>query len=215
MTTLLNNLQDTSDFNSASFQNSEFYALAQALGHDLEKLSEGEECCTYIEIPTLEEARDLLSRATPEERVVRQQTFFHPAIAMRHRLGQGLHDRGEAMVFANGTLDPADKHSQSNHLPMHVKAISVAQKTIHSGETWDVSVRGDIWGFDEMEELYAMVNVGTLILENGASIAIQGNVFSLVCQEVIAEENARINILPTPFSVDYGAGPMDGPDGIP
>jgi hypothetical protein len=66
------------------------------------------------------------------------------------------------------------------------------RKTIPAGAAWDVSVRGGCWGLDEMEELYVAVNVGSLVLELGASLVVRGNVFSLLCQEVIACGDARI-----------------------
>lgn len=200
-----------------SSQEREFLTLATALGHDpglLVGKESGEELCAYIEIPTLDVVRRLLSRATPVQRELRQKTFFHPAITARRRLGQGLHDRGEAVVFANGTIPNEDRYSLSNHLPAHMKTISVVRKTICAGEMWDVSVRGDVWNLDEMEELYLAVNVGTLVLEPGASLVVRGNVFSLLCQEVVAQGDARICIFPTPFSVDYGCGPINGDDGV-
>lgn len=201
-----------------SSQEREFLTLAVALGHDpgllVGKENEEEELCAYVEVPTLEMVRSLLSRATPAQRELRQKTFFHPRIAARRRLGQGLHDRGEAVVFANGTVADEDWHGIGNHLPAHTKTISVVRKTIRTGEMWDVSVRGDVWGLDEMEELYVAVNIGVLVLEPGASLVVRGNVFSLLCQEVVARGDARVCIFPTPFSVDYGHGPMNGADGV-
>jgi hypothetical protein len=190
----------------------EFRAWASVLGHEMERIEAGEEVTSYIEVPSMEAARNF-SHATAEQRAERLKTYFHPAIAMRSRLGQGFHDRGEAFILADGPGNPADEHGLNVHLPLHFKAISVERKTVAAGEIWDVSVRGDIWDLDSMEELYCAVNVGTLVLERGASLAIRGNAFLLLCQEVIAAEDSRICILPTPFSVDYGTGPMRGEDG--
>ena len=191
----------------------EFRSWAAALGHDSDRLESGEEVISYLEVSTAEAARALLSHATPAQRTERQKTFFHPAIAVRSRLGQGMHDRGEAFVWANGVQDETDRHGLDAHLPLHVKAISVLHKTVAPGETWDVSVRGNMWGLDDMEELYTAANVGTLLLERGGRLVVRGNVFLLLCQRVITHAGARICILPTPFSVDYGAGPMRGADG--
>jgi hypothetical protein len=81
-------------------------------------------------------------------------------------------------------------------------------------------VRGDVWGLDDKEELYVTLNVGLLVMEPGASLVIRGNVFSLLCQTIVNEGDPatvaagyQIGILPTPFSVDSGHGPMDGPSG--
>lgn len=89
-------------------------------------------------------------------------------------------------AFLQGFIDLTKRH-----LPVHVKAISVVEKTIAAGEVWDVSVRGSVWGLDDMEELYVTVNVCRLIIEPGASLIVRGNVFSLLCQEIMAHENTR------------------------
>ena len=195
----------------------ELYEKARLLGHNPSDIEQGRECCTYFTIPTLEDGRRLFSMATEDQRQKRQQTFFNPGIAIRQRLGQGMHDRGEAMAFAAGSIVESDRYGLERHLPLHVKAISVAEKTIRANEVWDVSVRGDVWGLDDMEELYVTVNVGKLIIEPGASLVVRGNVFSLLCQHIIQGETAggdrsgfQIGILPTPFSVDLAGGPMDG-----
>lgn len=200
-------------------QLNEFENKARLLGQDPADVTVGRECCTYFTVPTLEEARRRVSMASDEQRIRRQTHWFNPVIAVRSRLGQGMHDRGEAVVFGGGTILDSDRQGLSQHLPSHVKAISVKEKTVRAGEVWDVSVRGEVWGLDDMEELYVVVNVGTLVLERGASIVVRGNVFAFLCQHLIHREHAlnadayQIGILPTPFSVDYAQGPMDGADG--
>lgn len=189
------------------------------LGHDPSAIEQGKECCSYFTLPTIDDARRVLSMARAASRPERQKTFFNGPISARRRLGQGMHDRGEAVLFAAGTIDEADLEGQGRHFPIHVKAISVLEKTIAAGETWDVSVRGEAWGLDDMEELYVTVNVGRLVIEPGGSLVVRGNVFSLLCQEVIHRGNAptsafQIGILPTPFSADFGHGPLDGAHGV-
>ena len=196
----------------------EFIARVHLLGHDLSAIEQGEECCTYITLPTVLEGRRVLSNATEASRRERQKTFFNPVIAARRRLGQGMHDRGEAATFADGTIEESDIDGQNRHLPVHVKAISVWEKTIAAGDVWDVSVRGSVWGLDDMEELYVTLNVGRLIIEPGAALIVRGNVFSMLCQEIVHHESThegafQIGILPTPFSVDFGHGPLHGTHG--
>lgn len=195
-----------------------FYDKAIVLGHDAETLARGEEITTYDRFDTMEDCRRLLSVANQEQRIKRQEHFFNPPIAARQRLGQGMHDRGESFVFANGTVLDSDWQGLGNHLPGRIKAISVLKKTLHAGEVWDVSVRGEHWGIDDLEELYVSVNVGELIIEPGASIIIRGNVFSLCCERLICKATApfgtyHIGILPTPFSVDAKEGELDGVPG--
>ena len=201
----------------------EFVTVAKLLGHDLDRLRAGEMLRTYQTIPTMYKAREVLSRAGTYARQLRGRTFFN-AIRARQRLGQGRHDRGEAVVFADREPTPTDNYGMGRHLPVHVQAISVCNHTIRENEVFDVSVRGDVWGLDDFEELYVIVNVGTLILEAGASLVVRGNVFSFLCQRLVRgalrpghsgsnTEAFDLGILPTPFSVDFKSGPINGADG--
>jgi hypothetical protein len=195
-----------------------FYDKARLLGHDTDALALGEEITTYFRFDTMEDCRRLISMATQEQREKRQEHFYNPPIAARQRLGQGMHDRGEAALFANGTIPDGDRQGIGNHLPGRMKAVSVLKKTLRAGEVWDVSVRGEHWGIDDLEELYVTVNVGELIIEPGASIIIRGNVFSLCCERLTCKAEApfgayHIGILPTPFSVDAREGDLDGGNG--
>ncbi len=201
----------------------EFYVCADKFGHDLAVLQAGEEICTYITIPTLSEAGRILTHLNEAQRKARAANFFNTAVAARRRLGQGVHDRGEASVITGSDISEHDLQGLSNHLPLRAKVVSVLHKTVRAGEIWDVSVRGEVWDLDDREELYVGLNIGTLVLEPGASVAVQGNVLSFLCQKIIAiapanpaqnyQEQSRIAILPTPFSVDFSEGPLHGVPG--
>jgi len=204
-------------------QTAELLTVADLLGHDRERLLGGEQICTYGELTNLAQARRVLSRATPAARRLRAATFFD-AIRDRQDIGQGLHDRGEAACFAEGEIPASDAAGHRRHFPVKVRLMSVMQQVVAAGQTLDVSVRGDRWGVDEMEELYTVVNIGRLVLEPGARVIVRGNVFSLTCQVIRllgaphgprgTERGCHIAILPTPFPVDYGSGPVDGEPGV-
>jgi len=181
----------------------------------------GEEAVSFLTVDDLVQISRWFCNAGEQEKAMRLRTFFNPAIAARSRLGQGMHDRGEAFAFAGAALEEGDHYGLSRHMPFHVKVVSVLTKVIKRDETWDVSVRGAVWGLDDMEELYVALNIGTLILAPGARLVVRGNVFSLLCQRVICmpgdgDSSAayHIGILPTPFSVDFGYGPHDGAHGM-
>src|ERR1700761_1962728 len=149
----------------------EFFDWACRLGFKIEDLADGSELSRYFSIATLEEGRRLISHATPEQCRERQRTFFHPAIAARRKLGQGLHDIGESVIFADTAFTTGNSLvGLNNHLPGHVRATAVFEKRVPSGAVWDVSVRGAEWGIDDLEELYVALNVGRLILEPGAAV---------------------------------------------
>ena len=199
-------------------EQNEFFEVAGLLGHDTNRLMLGEEIITYMRIPTITQAANILSRADLEQRAKRANTFFD-AIKGRERMGQGIHDRGEAVVFAYGQPLVSDTHGLNRHFPLRVKAISVKVKRIKAGECLEVSTRGMDWDIDHMEELYCIVNIDTLILEPGASLIVRGNVFSLVCQHIVKlgtdkEGKYDIGILPTPYAFHSdGSSNMVGADG--
>jgi hypothetical protein len=147
---------------------------------------------------------------------MRLPSFYSPAHELRARLGQGKHDRGEAVVFAGAPISENDAKGIKRHFPVCLKGVSVLRKIIPKGQTWDLTMPQHIWNLGEMEELYTIVNIGTLILEEGAKLVIRGNVFSMLCQHLIttgAGTNYQLGILPTPFSVDFGHGPQHGVHG--
>jgi hypothetical protein len=193
----------------------EFYATASRAGQDLRRLQAGEILCSYITLMSIEAARELMSTATDTQRLARREIYFNESLKARQRLGQGIHDRGEAVALVGGELSEADWAGLKNHLPLHVKVVSALDKTVEAGDEWDVSVRGDVWGLDYMEELYLLVNVGNLRMGPGASLVVQGNVFSLIChcftpiksgpsqERELPHEITRVSILPTPFAVDF------------
>jgi hypothetical protein len=191
----------------------EFGRKAALPGHDRGLLSEGREDRIYFMFRSVEEVRKMLPNASPEEARARRASFFQPIHKARRRLGQGVHDRSEAYVFAGGELSEYDREGIARHLPLHAQSIAVAEKVVGPGEVWDVSLRGDRWNCDERDELYTAVNVGRLILHPGAAVVVHGNVVSLLCQEYIClgrAEEFQILIFPTPCSVDAGRGPHHG-----
>ncbi len=194
----------------------EFLQHCDRLGHDRAKAQSADGDLRYSLIPDIDTYRSFLG-SSAEQRATRVAEFFNPPISMRSRLGQGLHDRGEAAVFAVHDLSEEDRAALAIHLPLHMRTQSIAHVSVPAGQCWDVSVRGDeVWGLDEMEELYSTLNIGTLVLEPGASLVVRGNVFVMLCQHLIVQEPRgayQIGILPTPYSVDYGSGPMRGADG--
>lgn len=206
----------------------EFYEIAAGLSHDPVALRQGKMVEGQMRISNPEVGAGIVSRAEPWRREKRAQTFFD-SIRSRQALGQGMHDRGEAISFAYGRMKPGDEAGLSRHFPVRVKTISVLEKTLHAGECWDVSTRGNDWGVDNGEELYCILNVGRLVLNPGSSVIVRGNVFTLICQELVkvsaADESGLkgvdgspsfdIGILPTPFSyASVDSCEMDGRPGL-
>jgi len=197
--------------------NPEFIQVASLLGRSLAALENSQEVTSYSRIPDPQQFRKIMSRGTDLSRCRRGKTFFD-AIGYRTRIGQGMHDRGEAYVFADADLCDADRRGLSNHFPVRLKSISVARKRLRAGQVWDVSTCGEDWGVDALEELYVLLNVGRLEVEPGAAILVQGNVFSFVCQELIhlpdeSENVLKVLIRGTPHGVSTGLRDRKNLDG--
>jgi hypothetical protein len=197
----------------------EFLHKASLIEHDHVQLLNGEEITTYFHLHNFDIARQVLSNATDKQHQQRLLSFYSPAHELRAKLGQGKHDRGEAVVFAGAPISEKDAKGIKRHFPVCVKGVSVLHKVVPKGTTWDLTMPQEIWDLGEMEELYTVVNIGTLVLEEGARIVIRGNVFSLLIQQLITPDKPtqgiayQIGIMPTPFSVDFGHGPQNGVHG--
>ena len=192
-----------------------FDARARRLGHDPGQLLGHAELVSYPSLPTVAAVR-ALSAATAEQRRQRQAVFFGPPIALRRAIGQGVHDRTEAAVFADGQIDPADEARAMMHFPFPTRILSVRHRDVGPGECWDLSVRDEHWDIDYRDDILNVVNIGSLHLAPGAIVAVRGNLLMLTVQRVDCDEvgaPAQIAILPVPFPVDRRVGPLDGPGG--
>ena len=96
---------------------------------------------TLTPIPTLEQVRELCQVSVAERRV-RQAVSLHPAIEIRSRAGEGVHDRCEAFVFADGTAEPTRPTGPG--LPCTSRfppgMLSVLYRRVAAGEVWDLTV---------------------------------------------------------------------------
>jgi hypothetical protein len=196
-------------------QESAFDQHARRLGHDPGQLLGDAELVDYPSLPTVAALR-ALSAANAEQRRRRQAAFFGPSIALRRAIGQGVHDRTEAAVFADGQIDSADEARAMMHFPFPTRILSVRHRDVGPGECWDLSVRDEHWGIDFRDDILNVVNIGSLHLAPGAIVAVRGNLLMLAVQRIICDgEGApgQIAILPTPFPVDRRVGPLDGPGG--
>ena len=208
-------MPDTTLLRLDAAQESTFDQHARRLGHDPARLSGDTELVSYPALPTVASLR-ALSAATQTQRRRRQDVFFGPSIAIRRAIGQGVHDRTEAAVFADGHLDPADEARALIHFPFPTRILSVRHRDVGPGECWDLSVRDDHWDIDFRDDILNVVNVGSLRLAPGAIVAVRGNLLILIVQRVSCDGEGtpgQLAILPVPFPVDRRVGPLDGPGG--
>ena len=132
-----------------------------------------------------------------------------------------MHDRCEAYVFANGTVDDADRARLAIHLPFPARLLSVLYRRVVAGEVWDLTVEHRMLGIDERDDLFNVVNVGELVIEPGGRVIVQGNLLVLGCQYLRHPAPTRdagdyqLGVLPTPGSVDRRVGPLHGQAGAP
>ena len=194
-------------------QESAFDEHARLLGHDPSLLSGNAELVSYPLLPTVAAVR-ALPAATAEQRRRRQEVYFGPSIAIRRSIGQGVHDRTEAAVFADGLLDPADEARAMLHFPFPARILSVRHREVGPGECWDLSVREEHWDIDYRDDIVNVVNIGSLRLAPGATVAVRGNLLVLIVQRIICDARCQLAILPVPFPVDRRVGPLDGLRGM-
>jgi hypothetical protein len=186
---------------------------ARRLGHEPGRLRGDTEQVSYPVLVSVAALR-AVPAATPEQRRRRQAVFFGPPITIRRAIGQGVHDRVEAAVFADGQIGAEDEARAARHFPFPTRILSVRHRVVPAGTCWDLSVRGEYWGLDDRDDILNVVCVGSLCLEPGAIVAVRGNLLILIVQRVICEDaSCQVAILPTPFSVDPATGPLHGAAG--
>ncbi|WP_027999463.1 hypothetical protein [Sinorhizobium arboris] len=202
----------------------EFEMIAAAAGHDFGALSAGGIATAHLRISDIHSLRRWMSHAGGTERRLRQRSFA--GLGGRTRLWQGVHDRGEAYIFAGTPLEASDIERMGEHFPARLKVVSARDVKLGPGAVLDVSATADEWNVGTREELYTLLNIGSLTLDRGARIVVRGNVFSMLVQQLdilpghadeeIGAVSHHIAILPTPHPVDSGiSGPLDGPAGFP
>lgn len=193
--------------------NNDFWETCKVLGYDsdeITRLKGGEVVVKYRLIPTFEELSGIFSRADDDVRAAREKIFFaDKRFRLRSRIGQGIHDRGEKIVFSRGEkLSEYDMAGMKKHQPHPVKFFAARELTVRAGECYDFSALADDFDLPLGDDLFCSVSIGTLTLEEGASVCVKGNLFSLACQKLIKKGNSEtpdILILPTMFSYSYGA----------
>lgn len=205
-------------------QRAAFVRQAARFGHAAADVLTGEVVHSHPLIASVADGRSLLP-VTAAQRARRQAVFFSPPIALRRSIGQGVHDRLEAAVFAAGEIDLGDEAGAIPHFPFPARATSVLRRVVPAGECWDLSVRGAEFGLDDLDDLLVLVNIGELVLEPGAKVVVQGNLLVLVVQRLVLGSESRtvdpdpdafhLGILPTPFSVDPRRDRVRAPDGRP
>ena len=183
----------------------EFFSIAAEMNQDINKICEPEGQRTYFRVDTIEEGRKFFSRASSAAKKIRSETFME-GLEYRSRLGQGMHDRGEAAIFANHPVEEKkDSRGLNHHFPIYVRAISIADKVVAAGETWDITLNREEWSVHEREEMYNIVNIGRLTLEKNARIVVRGDILVFICQELVKEHVS---------SLDYDFGVLGTPHGF-
>jgi hypothetical protein len=151
---------------------------------------------------------------------LRQQGFFHPGIAVRSRLGQGVHDRCEAHLFAEGTVEDADLRRLASHLPFPVRMLSILSRHVGAAEVWDLTVDRRGMDVDERDDMLNVVNIGELVISPGGRVIVQGDLWVLGCQHLVHRRSTEVDgyqlgVLPTARSLDRRSGPLHGRPGRP
>lgn len=190
----------------------EFWERCKSCGFtadELESLKAGETVVSYRFIPDLDELSKIFCRADDKIRDARDKVFFSSRdIQIRSRLGQGIHDRAEAILFARGKpQSQSDIDGMKIHQPHPVKLYAVEELVVGKNECVDFSAFSDDFNLRLVDDLFCSVTIDRLVLEENASVCIKGNLFSFWCRSVVkkgGEDKPDILILPTQFSYSQG-----------
>ncbi len=147
----------------------EFMKICRECGYDEEELGrlrDGDTVLKYRMVPTLEELTRIFSRADSNMRAAREKVFYSDrSIRLRKRIGQGIHDRAEKIIFSFGEpLSDSDISGLKKHQPHPVKFYSALNLRVPAGECLDFSAFADDFGLPLGDDLLCSVNIGTLVL---------------------------------------------------
>lgn len=197
----------------------EFYRTAEQFGISRQEIDSEELIIKKTGGRTVEELRKKASMATDEMRKIRAESFFDN-IKDREKIGQGIHDRLEAYVFADGNFSEEDIAGMNKHVPIPIQVVCGKRIEVGLGECLDLTADGADWDRGKGDDLVSLLNVETLVLHQDSVVRVRGNLFVIVCQHLV-NKGGKIEILPTDFSYDksfhgsfHGRRGADGYDGI-
>ena len=197
----------------------EFYRVAEQFGVSRQEIDSGEKIIKKTGAKTVDDLRNKVSMATDEMRQIRAASFFDN-IRSHGKIGQGIHDRLEAYIFANGSFSEEDLTGMSKHIPIPILFTCGKKITVKSGECLDLTANRADWDRGNGDDVFSILNVDTLILNPNSIIRVRGNLFVIVCQHLI-NKGGKIEILPTDFSYEIsyhgsfnGSCGLNGIDGM-
>lgn len=197
----------------------EFYQVAERFGISRQEVDLGKQIVKKTGGNTVEELRNKVSMATDEMRKIRAATFFDN-IKNHGKIGQGIHDRLEAYIFADGNFSQKDIEGMNKHVPIPIQFVCGKKIVVEAGECLDLTANRADWDRGNGDDVFSILNVETLILNSNSVVRIRGNLFVIVCQHLI-NMGGKIEILPTDFSYERswhgsfnGCRGLDGRDGI-
>lgn len=180
-------------------------------GQSLSGLRQGIAQTDHLMVADIDGLALLLRHAGPQSQTLRRRML--PRLAYRARLWQGVHDRGEAYVFAGLPLLPDDVRRMHPHFPARVVVHSIPELSLNDGEVLDVTSLPKDWDVGDREEIYVLLNIDRLSLKGTGEVRVSGNTFCLIVQRLHCD-GGRIALQPTPHPVDRGQiGGFDGARG--
>ena len=142
----------------------------------------------YIQVSTVEHAKAFFGPIARAERQWRSAQYFEPLLkSARAKLGVGEHDRAEAYIFGDEPFPEFDASAHRSHFPVSVKVLHAADLSLGPGEVMDLSAVPTQFPWDTGDsEIYVILNVQRLFLGRHSTLRVNGNVFILNCEEVLA-----------------------------
>lgn len=207
----MKNMKDMKNMNNMQIEN-EFLTYAYKFGITKKEIENESFISKRTGGNTIQELREKVSLATVSMRQERAETFFDN-IKARSRMGQGIHDRLEAYAFADGEFSDYDIAGMNRHVPIPILFTCVKELTLDSNECLDLTADAADWNRGKGDDIISIFNVHTLNLKKNAKIRVRGNIFVMLCQNLI-NDGGCLQIMPTDFSYEKSyIGKMNGNDG--
>jgi hypothetical protein len=158
----------------------DYLSTALKMGFTNEQIQNNNRVARYEVFHDLVTPRQRLS--TPAHIRCARSQYFLQGIESRQRLGQGIHDRGEKFVFAEGDISDRDRQDIGKFLPLKFQFLTIKEMHLQDNEVWDLSIQNPDWA--KASKLYSVVNIGKLVLGERAKIVVKGNILSFTCHTV-------------------------------
>jgi|GEM_PF-6997398 len=123
----------------------------------------------------------------------------------------GFRDRIEAHLYSGLPVKISHRGNVERYFPIGLKAISIPHLELEPGQVLDLSTYAEEWDDPYAGHLAVVANIGSCVLRDGARIQVQGNLLSMVIQDLKVVGSPKGDERPGPDFYHIGILPSSGP----